>query len=155
MPIEEYVHFMREQAEVLYSLGWLKLVKRARFVDQPAESYGSMDYAQTPPQVVGPNDWIYCSGWAIIGVEHRLPKAVLVSAGQAHQFIGEAPVGTSPRPDVAASLHWDASASGWSVWIPAKFLPPGSSELVAWVFDDRKQEFVRLNGSKTYRQVMP
>ena len=154
MPIAEYVHFMRAQAEILDSLGWLKLVKHVRFIDQPAESYGSMDSAPTP-QVVGPNDWIYCSGWAIIGSEHRLPNAVLVSAGDERQFIGEAPVGTILRPGVAASLHWDAAASGWSVWIPAKFLPPGSSELVAWAFDDRKQEYVRLNGGKPYRQVMP
>jgi hypothetical protein len=155
IPIAEYVHIVRTPAEILDWLGWLKVVKHVPFIDQPAESYGNMDSAPTP-QVVGPNDWIYCSGWAIIGLEHRLPKAVLISAGGERQFIGEAPVGTSLRPNIGPALRWEgAAASGWSVWIPAKFLPPGSSELVAWAYDDQKQEFVRLNGSKQYRQVMP
>ncbi len=147
VPMEQYVYLIRQPAETLGALGWRKIAKQVPFIDNPAASYGWIDSGK--PAIVRPNDWIYCSGWAIIPGEDRLPKSVLFSVGDAHLFIYQVPVGTLLRPDVAAFTHREVTAkSGWAAWIPAKFLTPGASELVAWAFDEQKQEFVRLQGSK-------
>jgi hypothetical protein len=91
-------------------------------------------------------DAIRVSGWAVIPGRERLPKFVLISVDDARVFIMAAWIGTVERPDAARMTGMpQALKSGWSVSIPAAFLPAGESTLKAWVYDAEQQEFVRLN----------
>jgi hypothetical protein len=147
--IKEFVSVVRTAQEELGSIGWRKIAEHVRFIDQPAQTYGYIDQARSAEGAdIRAPGWIVSSGWAVIPGEDRLPKAVLFSTGSLRQFIYETQVGTIPRPDVAAFLHRDsATLSGWNVRIPVEFLPPGTTELQAWAFDDKKNEFVRLRGT--------
>jgi len=130
-------------------LGWRKIAANVSFIDQPAVGYGHLDVPPggEKPEVVHAGDWIFVSGWAAIPNANRLPKFVLFAVGDARQFLQAVLLGNPDRPDVAAFFHTPLLVkSGWQLWLPAKLLPPGASLVTAWAYDDRRNQFVRLDG---------
>jgi hypothetical protein len=101
------------------------------------------------PRVAHPGDWVYCSGWAVIPGEDRLPKFVLFSVNGEERFVYAARLGSVGRPDIAARFRNPSLVkAGWGDLIPAKLLPAGISRLTAWAYDDQREEFVRLRGGQ-------
>ncbi len=147
-PVTGYTGRVRVSAETLDTLGFRKVVRHVPFVETPSKLYGEFDFStkadQAHPIRIG--DAIRVSGWAVVPGRERLPKFVLISVGDARVFIMAAWIGTVERPDAARMTGMpQALKSGWSVSIPAAFLPAGESTLTAWVYDAEQQEFVRLN----------
>ncbi len=151
VPVAEWVHTLRTPAQQLADLGWRKFAVNVAFVEEPAIGYGHLDPSPggEKPAVVHSRDWIYLNGWAAIPNENRLPKFVLFAVNDARQFIHTARLGAPGRPDVAAYLRVPLLVeSGWQVLLPAKLLPLGASRITAWAYDDRRNQFVRLDGFK-------
>jgi hypothetical protein len=149
VPAADVVHAVRSPAELLNQLGWRKVAVHVAFVDNPATSYGYLDTTGDKPEAVAAGDWISLSGWAAVPLENRLPRFVLFAIGDERQFIEPALLGNPDRPDVAAHFHAPLLVkSGWQALLPAKLLPLGTSRLTAWAYDDRRNQFVRLNGGK-------
>jgi hypothetical protein len=151
VPVTEWVHTLRTPAQQLADLGWRKIAVNVAFVEDPAIGYGHLDPSPggEKPAVVHSSDWINLNGWAAVPSENRLPKFVLFAVNDTRQFIHTARLGDPSRPDVAAYLRVPLLvASGWQVALPAKLLPMGASRITAWAYDDRRNQFVRLDGVK-------
>jgi len=142
-----YTKWVRQPAMILNNLGFRKIVSNAEFVEHPSTFFGSFDVPEETngPAILGADSQVRASGWAVIPNRAELPKIVMISVGQQRLFITGAGVGTIDRPDIAKYYkNPKYLRCGWSVQIPAKFLPEGDSVLRAWVFDEQTKQFIEL-----------
>lgn len=138
---------VRQGAEIMEKLGWREFPQNLKFIKQPKQNYGYLDNSQTTakPLVIKGDETFSLGGWAIIPDKKQQPNLVLLSYGENQYFFANAIVSLESN-DISKVLKSKLySRARWKVKFSAKSLPTGETVIKAWVYNYKKQEFVKLN----------
>jgi hypothetical protein len=141
-----YVGTLREPANQLATMGYLKLQSQATFDEKPpfCGCFVSPAAGELPTIEIGRDAELNLSGW-VVQAGRAVPDIVLISGGAQHSFIGGARVGAlNSLDEVSVTNPPGPNARGWQTSIPADLLPDAACTLKAWAYDAEHARFLKL-----------
>ncbi|WP_413165863.1 hypothetical protein ACL6C3_04955 [Capilliphycus salinus ALCB114379] len=148
LPMSKSTWWIRDGVESLDKIQMRGFAKNIPFISEPAEVYGYIDNPDSPktPLKLKINDTIAIGGWAVLPEQKQQPRLVFFSEGEQNTFFANADI-SRESPDIAEFLNSNRyRLARWEVILSGESLPPGESEIKAWVYDPVQQQFVRLRG---------
>ncbi len=146
---------MRELSIVLKKLDFRNFPENINFITQADKVYGYIDVPPTGQQPLNfhRRDTLKLFGWAILPEHQEQPPLVLLSYGNNQLFFASGLVNLK-RPDVATALKSSLyNTSGWEANVSLNSIPPGETIIKAWVYDRKRQQFIKLNGEPKIKLV--
>ncbi|MEH2069895.1 MAG: hypothetical protein V7K47_17335 [Nostoc sp.] len=146
---------IRELSTVLQKLEFRNFPQSITFINKTEKVYGYIDVPPTTEKALNlrRSDTLKLLGWAILPEDQEQPPIVLLSYGNNQLFFANGLV-NSNRPDVVTALKSSLyKTSGWEANVSLKSIPPGETVIKAWVYDRKRQEFIKLNGEPKIKVV--
>ncbi|BAI91047.1 hypothetical protein [Arthrospira platensis] len=148
LPLSRSTWWIQEGVESLQNIGFRNFANQLKFTDSPDLNYGYIDFPLNPdsPQVIQSSESLTLRGWAILPDRDQQPQLVFLSKDDQQLFFASAYVNLY-SPDLADILQSDRyQQSRWTTTLPPQSLPPGETQIKAWVYDPEQHQFFRLNG---------
>lgn len=137
---------IRAAVDDLDSLGFRHVWDRVRLNETPAENWGVLRNTNTSKQpiILKKSDVLELSGWAVVPGRNEVPRAVGITYGNTKRFLTVVPVNLVDKSVAAYLKNPSYRVSGWSAKIPMVWIPFGETEIKAWAYDDRDNQFVKI-----------